>query len=633
MKTVAILLSLAIGATAQHAEGEANSSIRAAKVVTKRAKQNAQETTGNKLPSTAHPSKDHAARERRSHRRALGNSLHKKLFNNDRGLKETATKKNDDETAETGRKTQKKAKKIHDRELQKTTAKQGQGEDRELKKAKSAKDFGSRFDLDDDSMDNDDPNSTRPGDDDMVSPDYYGSKGGKKGSGKSGKAGYGKSAKGYDGYYEYYEHSKSAEGYDEYYGYSKSAKGYGSGKSGKSGGDGGGCRGDYAYVTITNLSFKQSLSEIFAMTATSEVTYRKPTYVFGNRTNSALAELAQNATADGMVSRYEDYPGVEDVDVFRDFFGGKSNAKYLRGGSRTVFKVRTSGDGDRLTIAAGMPFTNDGAVVLEGARMYDGAEYSLPAIDVGAEGNIQTCWSVAAMKDDFPFNAECSDTSLSNMNDNDIPGENFVSMHRGIHDFDSQEELNDLLTYPTCEDYNLNPSASNQADGYAQYFWETGYDDDLLLCQDGNNGGNCNYREDTEFLDFIGKSPIFNGEDDRIIDLAKTSSDFDAFCKLIQVANDLTREAFKTLESHIFDWRNDIAHVEIDCRHSHPHAKSPSNPGTGLSTSSGRWGKSGKSGSSKSGKSGSSKCTAAPSISPSISAKPSVSIAPSVSQK
>ena len=75
--------------------------------------------------------------------------------------------------------------------------------------------------------------------------------------------------------------------------------GYG-GKSGKGGYYGGSCD-DWATVTITNLSFRQSFSEIFAMTASKDVTWRRPVFVFGNRTNEALAELAQDADASEML--------------------------------------------------------------------------------------------------------------------------------------------------------------------------------------------------------------------------------------------------------------------------------------------------------------------------------------------
>lgn len=258
MKTTSILLSLAIGATAQNNEFPVQSSIRATKLATDRSKRNVtmagttdsatvQEKTGNKLPSIAHPRKDHAARERRSQQRVLGNSLHKKLFNNDRGLKETSPRRTE---TKTDRKTREDVEKVNDRRLMEsynkiTTAKTqenadtkaqdnslevDQEGDRELKKAKSTKGWRSgptlsksnkssghvyeaKSDKDyeaksykDVSMGDDGRDSTHSGEDEMGRFDYFGSKGGKKGSGKSGKADYGsgKSAKGY---------SKSAKGY------------------------------------------------------------------------------------------------------------------------------------------------------------------------------------------------------------------------------------------------------------------------------------------------------------------------------------------------------------------------------------------------------------------------------------
>ena len=301
------------------------------------------------------------------------------------------------------------------------------------------------------------------------------------------------------------------------------------------------------------------------MTATKEATWHRPIFIFGNSTNEALAELAQDASADEMVRRYDRRYGVEQTKIFNNFANLKDDEKFLRGGARARFRVRTGGDGHRLSIAAGLPFTNDGAVVLEGARIYDGAEYWLPAIDAGVEGNIQTCWSVAAEEDDFPTMSECSDDDLSDDNDNSIPGEGFVSMHRGIHDFDDKNDLEDLLLFPTCEDLELDKGNDN--DRFAQYFFEIGYDDALLLCSNRGSSisGDCDPRDDENFLDFIDSSRVFDGSDDRYIELANESEDFDDFCDQIDDANKNIEDALKTLEPWLFDWRGNVAHVEIDC--------------------------------------------------------------------
>mmetsp|Transcript_23131 Transcript_23131/g.41701 ORF Transcript_23131/g.41701 Transcript_23131/m.41701 type:complete len:616 (+) Transcript_23131:74-1921(+) len=576
MKTAPILLSLAMGVTAQNAKDAANGNIRATNVATKKTDRNlAASTATDKAAATS--KKDRAARNKRSQRVALGNNLHKKLFNKEgeRELKEANNKKNNN------KKNKKAAAKTQEIAESRAEDKGKEEKDRELKKTKSGKDNGGMggawwggggsYNGDDDDylggiLDDDrfGHSDDRFGNGKGHSPDWWG--GGS--SSKSGKTG---------GNYGNWGGSKSGKTGGDYGGWSGKAN-----KSGKAGGDygdgwgGAECHDGYAYVTVTNLSFRQSFSEIFAMTATYDVTWRKPVFEFGEKASDALASLAEEADASEMALYYNGLQGVEQVKVFRDFGLGSFDEKFLRGGGATTFRVNTQGYGHRLTLAMGLPFTNDGAVILEAARIYDGAEYWISPIDAGTEGNIQTCWSVAAMQEDFPPQAECADDELSDTNDNSIPGEAFVSMHRGIQDLErNNDELEDLLLFPTCEDLDLETSnrrSSSSNDGptnptarYAEYFFEVGYDDEVLLCQNRGLGGNCDYRDDENFLDFIDRNNEFDGEDDRFIRLAQDSDDFEDFCDLIVAANKDLRDAFKILESHIFDWRNEIAHVQIHC--------------------------------------------------------------------
>lgn len=575
MKTVPILLSLAMGvATAQQLEGSTTTTtgnIRAAKVVTDKTKHAASAASSTsdskqegKLKASIRPSKNPARREQRSQRKNVSDGIHKMLFDKDRNLKESMKKKT---TMDKKQSTEGENAKVKGRE-----------DHRELKKAKSDKGGGSwggssgggggsswggggwnghddnddhwngsgghggNDDEDDDRWNGSGGNGGNYGGRFDVDDDWHGGPSW-HGGGKSGKGGsWGGSGGG------------------------KSGKGGYSGKSGKMGGGGGGSCDDEAYVTITNLSYEQSFSEIFIMTHTKEATWRRPIFIFGNRTNEALAELAQDADASEMMRRYENRYGVEQTKVFRDFRNGIRDEDYLRGGARARLRVRTSGDGHRLSLAAGLPFTNDGAIVLEGAHIYDGAEYWLPVIDVGAEGNIQTCWSVAAKQEDFPPQSECADDEDSDINNNDVPGENFVSLHRGMHDFDDKKDLQDLLFFPECSDYDLDKS--DDKDRFATYFYESGYDDEWLLCKNPVTGGNsaeCNLREDDDFLKYIDRSPIHDGEDDRFVALAADSDDFDDFCDNVKKANDDIEDALKQLEPWLFDWRGHVAHVEISC--------------------------------------------------------------------
>eukprot|EP00580_Thalassiosira_gravida_P018603 CAMPEP_0201661360 /NCGR_PEP_ID=MMETSP0494-20130426/3746_1 /ASSEMBLY_ACC=CAM_ASM_000839 /TAXON_ID=420259 /ORGANISM="Thalassiosira gravida, Strain GMp14c1" /LENGTH=631 /DNA_ID=CAMNT_0048139447 /DNA_START=73 /DNA_END=1968 /DNA_ORIENTATION=+ len=596
MKTAPILLSLAMGVTAQNAKDVANGNIRATNLATKKTDRNLAASTATDN-AAATSTKDRATRDKRSQRVALGNSLHKKLFNKegDRELKEANNKKKKNNTKNNKKNNKNKKAAAKTQEMAESRGEDtGKEEkDRELKKTKSGKEDGDmggswwggdgrggdgHFGRDDDDYHGGilDDDRFGHGDDRFGhgmghSPDWRGG-----GGSKSGKAG---------GNYGSWGGSKSGKAGGNYGGKAGGDYGGRSGKANKSGkaggdyGDGGGgaeCHDGDAYVTVTNVSFQQSFSEIFAMTATYDVTWRKPVFEFGEKASDALAILAEEANAAEMALYYNGLPGVEQVKIFRDFGLGSFDEKFLRGGSATTFRVNTSGYGHRLTLAMGLPFTNDGAVVLEAARIYDGAEYWISPIDTGTEGNIQTCWSVAAMQEDFPFQAECADDNLADLNDNSIPGETFVSMHRGIADLEkNNNELEDLLLFPTCDDLDLETSnrRSSSNDGptnptarYAEYFFEVGYDDEVLLCQNRGLGGNdCDYRDDGNFLDFIDRSNEYDGEDDRFIRLAQESTDFEDFCDLIVDANRDLEDAFTTLESHIFDWRNEIAHVQIHC--------------------------------------------------------------------
>ena len=484
-----------------------------------------------------------------------------------------------------------------------TKKKKKEEEERELKKTKSGKDdwygggswddkpssssWGGSYDDDDDKYGGWDDNSSSSHDNlGWGKPPSWGggsSKSGKgwgndswgggwKSSGKSGKIGegggggggsswgtLGKSGKGWGG----------GGGGGSGWGSGKAGKGWGGGGSGSRhgggwGGGGGGWCGDQAWVTVTNLSFQQSFSEIFAMTATWDVTDHEPIYEFGEYANEALQELAENANADEMENRYEKRHGVEQVKVFSDFDFGKYDKKFLEGGSKATFKVRTSGYGHYLSIAVGLPFTNDGAVVLEGVPIYDGAEYYVPPIDAGTEANIQTCWSVAAKQDDFPPRSVCYKEANANDNFNDIGGEGFVSMHRGIQDLDSNNELQDLLQFIECNELDI----INDDYQFAQYFWEVGFDDYILFCDNPVDAffdwDRCDLYDDTDFLNNLDDLPDFYDKSLLII-IARESADFDDFCDRIQDANKDLEDGFKTLEPFFFDWRNEIMKVEIDC--------------------------------------------------------------------
>ena len=565
-----ILLSLAaLSVTAAHVIDEVTGNIRGRKLVTNKTKRDAGKKTKLKNKKKTKKEEDaidkpsltnrmlndekyNKARQKLVKRREIGDNLHNVLI---KRKTTTATTTTVTATAQGDNVNE-------DKKKGKSTQ-----DGRELKKAKTFKGSDGNYDYwdDDDNYGYSKAAKSSGGggmgsgmmtdNDDAV---FIGGGGGGGGSGKSGYSG--DSAKA----------GKMRDGGGVDY------MGSAGGKSGKSGG---GTCGDYHYVEVTNLSYEQMFSEIFIMTAAHEVTELLPLYIMGNSSNPALAMLAEDADASDMMDRYIDRRGVEQVKIFSDFDEfGIEVGPYLPGGATAKFKVNTAGHGERLTIAVGLPFTNDGVVVLQGAEIYDGADYLIPALDAGVEANIHTCWSVAASKDDFPANAACATDELSDENSNDLPGEGFVHMHRGFQDIDTKEEFEDLLLFPECEDI-LDKEFLDGTERFARYFYEVGFDDDFLLCGDdylgnidpgfsvgGRPSGYCrNPRDDEDFLDVINAYDDFL--DNRYTEHAKDSTDFDDFCAAITEENKEIEQAFVQLEPYLFDWRNELMHVKIHCGH------------------------------------------------------------------
>lgn len=129
-------------------------------------------------------------------------------------------------------------------------------------------------------------------------------------------------------------------------------------------------------------------------------------------------------------------------------------------------------------------------------------------------------------------------------------------MHRGIVGFG--KDLEDLLFFPTCDDLELD-NCDDQC--FAEYFYLNDFDDDDLLCQGGPKGpSNCDLRDDDDFRD--------NAKDydnNIYIKAAADSDSFEDFCDDIDDLNKDIDDALETLEPWIFDWRNEMMHVEIDC--------------------------------------------------------------------
>lgn len=239
----------------------------------------------------------------------------------------------------------------------------------------------------------------------------------------------------------------------------------------------------------------------------------------GKNPTDEMCDLTRDLNANGLQAFYAGRPGVDRAWITSNYFnvggGAVSSSNYLDGGAEFKFYIRPTSD--YISLAAGFPFANDGGIVLQAAPIFDGAEYYLPAIDSGCEANLQACWSVPANQDDFLTLAprsECANDNVSNENDNSFAGENFVSIHRGIQDFDDRNDY-DQLTFLECNEVYYKHLAG--------YFWTEGFDDDLLLCQSVGASGNCQWRDDDDFLRFIKSNNDLVGDDDILVRVAQQS--------------------------------------------------------------------------------------------------------------
>ena len=260
---------------------------------------------------------------------------------------------------------------------------------------------------------------------------------------------------------------------------------------------------DTCIVHMTNLTPRQEFADIFVMTHSDKL--YPPLFEYGKPAYDDLAVLAQDGDTDELVWYYDGPYGDDHV------YWVTSERGPIRAGESISFGIDASGSYDRLTLATSFIFSNDGFVAINGEEIYDGATFWLWGIDAGVEANTQLCWTVQARLNQFPTQAECySDRIVSNLNDNSILGEGFVHVHSGIHDLQGKSDAKDFLAF-SCDDFNAN--------SFSEYFFEIGFDDDMLL----------RYDDDREFLDYLSDNDDLQRYP--IVDLALDSQDFLDFCE------------------------------------------------------------------------------------------------------
>lgn len=260
---------------------------------------------------------------------------------------------------------------------------------------------------------------------------------------------------------------------------------------------------DTCIVHMTNLTPRQQFSDIFVMTHSDKLYPRL--FEYGNAAYDDLAALAQDGDTDELVWYYDGPYGDDHV------YWVSSERGPIRAGESISFGIDASGSYDQLTLATSFIFSNDGFVAINGEEIYDGATFWLWGIDAGVEANTQLCWTVQASSNQFPVQSDCYDNrQISDLNDNTILGEGFVHVHSGIHDLAGKADAKDFLSF-SCDDFNAN--------NFAEYFYEIGFDDDVLL----------RYDDDKEFLDYLSDNDDLQRYP--IVDIALDSRNFFDFCE------------------------------------------------------------------------------------------------------
>eukprot|EP00984_Skeletonema_dohrnii_P034822 scaffold33714_cov211-Skeletonema_dohrnii-CCMP3373.AAC.4 len=275
---------------------------------------------------------------------------------------------------------------------------------------------------------------------------------------------------------------------------------------------------DTCIVHMTNLTPRQEFSDIFVMTHSDKL--YPPLFEYGKPAFDDLAALAQDGDTDELVWYYDGPYGDDHVYWVSEERGP------IRPGESISFGIDASGSYDQLTLATSFIFSNDGFVAINGEEIYDGAEFWLWGIDAGVEANTQLCWTVQASGNQFPYQADCYNDRDANLNDNSILGVGYVHVHSGIHDLDGKADAKDFLSF-SCDDLNAN--------NFAEYFYEIGFDDDLLLRLD----------DDREFLDYLEDNDDLQSELDDIINFAQKARTF--------------------IEPYLFDFRTPMMKVELEC--------------------------------------------------------------------
>lgn len=305
-------------------------------------------------------------------------------------------------------------------------------------------------------------------------------------------------------------------------------------------------------ITVTNLHAFQQFEDFLVLIHSNKLDY--PIFTLGepaisferdsddgdrNEIDNGLKELADDGDTDDMEDFYEDEGGVYDVD---DINGP------LNPGVSVQFTIEYTETYDELSIASSMLFSNDAFIGIDALSLPANGAFFLNVLDAGVEPNIGTCWSVKADERDFPGNSDCADDdSDGNDNENDIgPGEGFVHVHTGIYNFDD-DAFDDYLENFSCN--------GNDADSFAEYFSNIGYNDDTLI----------NIGDDQLFISFVNAGDY----DDDLIELAGRSDDLNDFCDAIENALDdifdQINDIDTRMEAELFDWRNPVLLATLAC--------------------------------------------------------------------
>ncbi len=168
-------------------------------------------------------------------------------------------------------------------------------------------------------------------------------------------------------------------------------------------------------VSVTNLMPGQILSPVFMATHSSA---NEPLFVLGQPASAAVAAMAEDADASGLLEAYGDRNDEANDAQVVALDGGP-----IPPGMTATGIINIDGSATRLSLMAMLVSTNDGFIALRNMSLVGAVERSVtvPVYDSGSEANTEDCAYIPGP----PCGNHVRDTTNAS--------EGFVHIHNGVH--------------------------------------------------------------------------------------------------------------------------------------------------------------------------------------------------------